>query len=106
MNANRFAWQGRIHDNLAHDLIAAYLAVDIQKSPKWAEELLQKTKEVKSGKTSSWERVGNAYCLRLFSDRVEIEENYAEKPSEAIKISIDDFEAAASAWRKFVDQQT
>lgn len=105
MNANHFAWPGRLHDNPAHDLIAAYLAIDIQKSPQWAEELLQKTREVKSGQISSWERIGNAYCLRLFPDHVEIEEDYAEKPGEAVKIPIDAFEAAATAWREFVSRQ-
>ncbi|SEK81497.1 hypothetical protein [Nitrosovibrio tenuis] len=105
MNATSFTWPGRRHDNPAHDLIAAYLAIDIQKNPNWANELLQKTREVKSGQISSWERIGNAYWLRLFPDHVEIEEDYAEEPGEAAIISIDDFEAAATAWREFVGQE-
>lgn len=105
MNADSFVWPGRIRDISAHDLIIAYLTIDIQKNVQWAEELLQKTREVKSGQISSWERIGNAYWLRLFSDHVEIEEDYAEEPGEAIKISISDFEAAAAAWQEFVRQQ-
>jgi uncharacterized protein YacL (UPF0231 family) len=104
MNADSFDWPGRLHGNPAHDLIAAYLAVDLQKSPEWIKEVLQKIGEVKSGEISSWERIGNAYCLRLFPDHVEIEEDYAEEPGETARISIDDFEAAAAAWREFAGQ--
>jgi uncharacterized protein YacL (UPF0231 family) len=104
MNSNGFDWPGRMHGNPAHDLVAAYLAMDIQKSPEWIKEVLRKTWEVKSGQISFWERIGNAYCLRLFPDHVEIEEDYAEEPGESVRISIDDFEAAAAAWREFVDQ--
>lgn len=106
MNTNRFDWPGRLRDNPAHDLITAYLTIDIQKNPQWSEELLRKTREVKSGHIPSWERIGNAYCLRLFPDHVEIEEDYAEEPGEPVNVSIDDFEAAAAAWRAFVGQQT
>ena len=98
--SDSFTWPGRLPGNPAHDLITAYLVIDIQKSPQWAEELLQKTREVKSGRIPSWERTGNAYCLRLFPDRVEIEEDYAEESAEAVEISIDDFEAAVAAWRE------
>jgi hypothetical protein len=104
MNANSFDWPGRLHGNPAHDLVAAYFAIDIQKNPQWAKELLQKTREVKSGQISFWERIGNAYCLRLFPDHVEIEEDYAEEPGESARISIDDFEAAAAAWQEFAGQ--
>jgi uncharacterized protein YacL (UPF0231 family) len=104
MNTNSFNWPGRVHGNPAHDLVAAYLAMDIQKSPEWIKEVLRKTWEVKSGQISFWERIGNAYCLRLFPDHVEIEEDYAEEPGESVRISIDDFEAAAAAWREFVAQ--
>ena|SRR5690348_16504640 len=105
MSTHGFTWPGRIRDDLDHDLIAAYLAIDIQKSPEWAKELLQKTDEVKSGEIDSWERVGNAYCLCLFRDHVEIEENYEEQPAEPVKVSIDDFRAAAAAWLRFVEQR-
>ena len=104
MNADSFAWPGRLPGNPAHNLIAAYLAIDIQKSPEWIKEVLQKIREVKSGQISSWERIGNAYCLRLFPDHVEIEEDYAEEPGETARISIKDFEAAIAAWRDFVGQ--
>ncbi|KIO49998.1 hypothetical protein SQ11_03640 [Nitrosospira sp. NpAV] len=106
MNGNGFDWPGRLGGNPAHDLVIAYLTIDIQKNAQWAEELLQKTREVKSGQISSWERIGNAYWLRLFPDHVEIEEDYTEETGEAIKIAINDFEAAAAAWQEFVRQHT
>jgi hypothetical protein len=100
MMSDDFTWPGRLSGNPAHDLITAYLVIDIQKSPQWADELLQKTREVKSGRIPSWERIGNAYCLRLFPDCVEIEGDYAEEHAEAVEISIDDFEAAVAAWHE------
>ena len=103
MTRNVFSWKGRVYGNPAHELIAAYLAIDIQKSGHWAEELLQKTRDVRSGRIPSWERTGNAYCLRLFPDHVEIEEDYGEKPGEAVRIPINDFEEAVAAWRDFAD---
>jgi hypothetical protein len=100
MTGNDFSWKGRVYGNPKHDLIAAYLAIDIQKSRYWAEELLQKTREVRSGRIPSWERIGNAYCLRLFPDHVEIEEDYGEETGEPVRIPINDFEVAAAAWRE------
>lgn len=102
MTESDFTWPGRIHGDPAHDLIIAYLTIDIQHSPKWVEELLQQIEWVKSGQISSWERTGNAYCLRIYSDHVEIEDDYAEETGELLKISLDDFEAAVMSWQGFI----
>ena len=101
MSKDEFTWPGRIPNDPAHDLIIAYLTIDIQHSPKWTEELLQQIKAIKSGKISSWERTGNAYCLRIYPDYVEIEDDYAEEPGGLLKISLDDFEAAVMGWQRF-----
>jgi hypothetical protein len=92
-----------MHGDPGHDLIAAYLAIDIQKSRYGAEELLQKTREVRSGQIPSWERIGNAYWLRLFPDHVEIAEDYGEETGEVARIPASDFEAAVAAWRDFAN---
>ncbi|MDP1559605.1 MAG: hypothetical protein Q8K59_05780 [Nitrosomonas sp.] len=102
MNQSSFTWPGRIQNDPAHDLIVAYLTIDLQKSSKWTEELLQKIREVKSGLVSSWERTGNAYCLHLYPGHIEIEEDYAEETGGLIKVSLDDFEAAVIAWQAFI----
>ena len=97
-----FSWPGRIQGDPSHDLIIAYLTIDIQKSPQWAEELLQKITTIKSNQISSWERAGNAYCLHLYPDHVEIEDDYAEESGELVKIPLDDFVAAVKAWQKII----
>lgn len=102
MNQNNFMWPGRLQENPAHDLIAAYLTIDIQKSPKWTAELLQKIEDIKSGQISSWERTGNAYCLHLYPGHIEIEPDYAEVPGEPVKISFNDFETAVVAWQELL----
>lgn len=102
MNEPEFTWPGRIQEDPAHDLIIAYLTIDIQHSPKWTEELLRQIKAIKSGQISSWERMGNAYCLNLYPDHVDIEDDYAEESRALLKISLDDFKMAAMAWQKFI----
>ena len=99
MIKNHLTWPGRILNDPAHDLIAAYLTIDIQQSPQWTAELLDKIAAVQSGQISSWERIGNAYCLHLYPDHIEIEEDYDEIPGELVKISIEVFEAAVKSWQ-------
>ncbi len=101
MNEAEFTWPSRIQGDPTHDLIIAYLTIDIQHSPKWTEELLQQIERVKSGQIPSWERTGNAYCLYLYPDHVEIEDDYAENSGELLKISFDDFEMAVKCWQGF-----
>ena len=104
MTESDFSWPEYSANNPTHALIIAYLTIDIQKSPQWVEELHQKIKDIQSGRLSSWERTGNAYCLHLYSDHVEIEEDYAEEPGELIKIPLSDFEKAVVAWKKHIDE--
>ena len=103
MNEDEFTWPGRVPNDPAHDLIIAYLTIDIQHSPKWTEELLQQIKAIKSGKISSWERTGNAYCLRIYPDHVEIEDDYAEEDGKLLNISFADFEMAVLAWQVVIN---
>ncbi len=102
MSKDSFTWPGRIQGDLAHDLIIAYLTIDIQQSSQWIAELLQQITAVKSGQTSSWERIGNAYCLYLYPDHIEIEEDYAEEEGDLIKLPIDVFETAAKSWQAYI----
>ena len=106
MNQNNCNWPGRIPDDPAHELIAAYLTLDIQKSPAWADELAQKIDEVQSGKLASWERTGNAYCLCVYPQHVEIETNYAEEPVDIMRIPLTTFAEAARAWQAMIHQRS
>lgn len=102
MSDTDFSWPGRVQGNPAHDLIIAYLTIDIQKSPKWVEGLLQQIKAIQSGRIPSWERTGNAYCLRIYPNYVEIEEEYGEESGALQKIPLADFEAAVIAWQELI----
>ncbi|HNP27046.1 MAG TPA: hypothetical protein PKM20_09925 [Nitrosomonas sp.] len=101
MNAHTCTWPGRIPGDPVHDRIVAYLTVDIQKSPAWSTELMTKIKAVRSGKLSSWERTGNAYCLYVYPHYVVIEDDYVEE-SETIRIPIATFVAAVNAWHDMI----
>lgn len=102
MTKSDFTWPGRIHGDPAHDLIIAYLTTDIQQSPKWTEELLQHIELVKSGQIPSWERTGNAYCLRIFPDCIEIEDDYTEDEKKLLNVTFHDFSMAIKAWQTFI----
>jgi hypothetical protein len=102
MNNNYFTWPGYDRDKPAHRLITAYLTIDIQKSPEGVSELLQKIRAVHSGQLSEWERIGNAYCLRLFPDYAEIEEDFLDEPGKSEKIPIPIFEKAVLSWQKYI----
>jgi uncharacterized protein YacL (UPF0231 family) len=103
MTESNFYWPEYSANNPTHELIIAYLTIDIQKSAQWINELHQKIKDIQSGRITSWERTGNAYCLHLYPDHVEIEEDYAEEPGELMKISLGDFEKAVVAWKKHIN---
>ena len=105
MNEDEFTWPGRIPNDPAHDLIIAYLTIDIQHSPKWTEELLQQIKCVKSGQIPSWERTGNAYYLRIYPDYVEIEDDYTEGDAKLLKVTFRDFSMAVKAWQAFIQKK-
>lgn len=102
MNEKTFTWAGRIQDHPAHDLIAAYLTVDIQHSAEWAQELAQKTAAVQSGELSHWERNGNAYHLNILPTHVEIETDFDDQPADIDAIPLEDFAAAVTAWQTFI----
>lgn len=102
MKETHFTWPGYRPNESTHCLIVAYLTIDIQKSPEGTIELLQKINAVRSRQISEWERIGNAYCLRLFPDYVEIEEDFAEEPGKIEKIPITIFEAAVLSWQKYI----
>lgn len=104
MRQDNCNWPGRIADDPAHDLIAAYLTLDIQKSPAWVDELVQKINEVQSGRLASWERTGNAYCLSVYPQHVEIEANYAEGAVKTQRIPLTMFAEAVKAWQAMIYQ--
>lgn len=105
MNNYPFTWPGHHPAEPTHRLIIAYLTIDIQRSPEDASELLQKIHAVHSGQLPEWERIGNAYCLRLFPDYVEIEEDFAEEGGKLEKIPLTTFKAAAQSWQEYIAGQ-
>ena len=105
MNQTTFSWPGRIPGDPMHDRITAYLTLDIQQSPAWSADLIAKINAVRSGKLSSWERVGNAYCLYIYPQYVVIEDDYSETPDANIKIPIALFSDAVNAWHAMINKQ-
>lgn len=93
-------WPGYDHDNSTHRLITAYLALDIQKSLEATDELLDRMQAVQAGQITEWERIGNAYRLRLQSEFVEIEEDYADEPGVPVQMPTLLFKTAVLAWRQ------
>jgi len=102
MNDRSFTWPGYNDDAPAHRMITAYLTIDIQKSLHEVNELLEKIQAVHSGKLSEWERIGNAYCLRLTGDYAEIEEDFAPEPGQSERIPLHVFTDAVLSWQQYI----
>ena len=77
-NDNTFSWQGYQPEETSHRLVAAYLAVDIQRNIEETNNLLQKIDAISKREIPNWERIGNAYYLRLFPEYAEIEEEFSD----------------------------
>ena len=97
MSDHRFSWPRRGANGSARDLIAAFLAIDIQQSPEWAKDLIAKIAAVQTGALPSWERLGNAYRLYisgaggLIEDRID--------PTKAPqRFPLEELESAVTAW--------
>ena len=92
-----FYWPGRRPDDPAHDMLAAFLVMDIQRNPEWTRELSARIAEVKAGKLPVWERIGNAYRLKLNGQRALIEA-IVDQDSPVQEVTLEDISIAAEAW--------
>lgn len=101
MRDDNFSWPGRRADERRHDLIAAFLALDVQRSPVGVAELLAEIEKIKAGRTEFWQRIGNAYTLTLRPEQAEISSDYEA----GAVVPLKDFTQAALAWQNFINQK-
>jgi hypothetical protein len=92
-----FQWPGRRADDPAHDMLVAFLVMDIQRNPAWARQLSDRLEDVKTGRREVWERVGNAYRLELTADGALIED-LVDEGNPQQWIALKDFSEALEAW--------
>jgi hypothetical protein len=97
MSESQFSWPGRRANDSAHNQLAAFLMLDIQRSPDWARDLLAKIADVKTGALPAWERIGNAYRLYLSGEGALIED-LVERRSASQRLPLAELEAAVTAW--------
>jgi hypothetical protein len=102
MSDSEFSWPRKGVNDRARDLIAAFLTMDIQRSPDWARELLARIADVKTGALPSWERVGNAYRLRLSAEGALIED-LVDPTGAPQRLPLEELEAAVEAWIEALD---
>jgi hypothetical protein len=97
MTKHSFQWPGRRTNDPAHDMLVAFLVMDIQRNPEWARELADRIEQVKNGKLPVWERMGNAYRLELAGNGALIEDLIDEDGPVQI-VSLGEFGKAVQAW--------
>jgi len=97
MAEKSFQWQGRRSNDPAHDMLVAFLVMDIQRNPEWAHELADQIEQVKTGKLPVWERIGNAYRLELTAKGALIED-LVDEGGPAQEVTLEDFSKAVEAW--------
>ena len=99
-----FQWPGRRTNDPAHDMLVAFLVMDIQRNPEWARELADRIEQVKIGKLPVWERIGNAYRLEL-TGRGALIEDLVDEDGPAQEITLKDFSKALEAWIKSFESE-
>ena len=92
-----FQWPGQRDGDPAHNMLTAFLVMDIQHNAEWAQELLDRINQVKCGKYPDWERIGNAYRLELNAKEALIED-LVDEESPVQAVAIEDFRCAVEAW--------
>jgi hypothetical protein len=105
MAEQSFQWPGRRTNDPAHDMLVAFLVMDIQRNPEWAHELADRIVEVKSGKLPVWERIGNAYRLELTGKGALIED-LVDEDGPVQMIPLKDFSKALEAWIQAYERRT
>lgn len=97
MSENAFTWPGQRESDPAHRRLAEFLIMDIQHSPEWARDLLDKITLIQSGSLQNWQRIGNAFCLSLSSKGAIIEDLIDESnPPETVLL--EEFHQAVITW--------
>jgi hypothetical protein len=102
MAEQSFQWPGRRAKDPAHDMLVAFLVMDIQRNSEWALELADRIERVKTGKLPVWERIGNAYRLELTGKGALIED-LVDEDGPAEEITLEDFSKAVEAWIEAVE---
>ena len=102
MAEQSFQWPGRRPNDPAHEMVVAFLVMDIQRNSEWARELADRIEQVKTGKLPVWERLGNAYRLELTGKGALIEDLVDEDSPEQM-IPLNDFGDAVEAWIEAFD---
>ena len=97
MAEQSFQWPGRRINDPAHEMLVAFLVMDIQRNPDWARELADRIEQVKIGKLPVWERIGNAYRLELTGKGALIED-LVDEDGPAQEITLEEFSKAVEAW--------
>jgi hypothetical protein len=103
MTKKSFQWPGRRTNDPAHDMLAAFLVMDIQRNPEWARELADRIEQVRVGKLPLWERIGNAYRLEL-TDRGALIEDLVDEDGPAQEVTMEDFSKAIEAWIRCLEE--
>ena len=96
-----FQWSGKRPDDPAHEMLVAFLVMDIQHNSQWARELAQRAESVGSGRLAVWERIGNAYRLELTTEGAWIEDLVDETAASQL-IPLAEFSTALDAWIKAI----
>ena len=104
MAEQSFQWPGRQTSDPAHDMLVAFLVMDIQRNPEWARELADRIEQVKSDKLPVWERIGNAYRLELTGQGALIED-LMDEDAPAQTIALANFCKAVEAWIKSIEAE-
>jgi hypothetical protein len=92
-----FHWPGQRPNDPAHRRVAEFLVMDIQQSPAWAQDLLEKVEAIQAGNLRQWQRVGNAFCLDLSLEGATIDD-LVDETTPPQTVPLEEFHQAVVTW--------
>ncbi|MCD8485367.1 MAG: hypothetical protein LRZ84_01110 [Desertifilum sp.] len=86
-------------DNQARRRVLEFLTLDIQNSPQWIEDLLDKITALETQTLPAWQRTGNAFHLSLSPEQAAIED-LGDEESETQSLPLNEFKQAVILWQQ------
>jgi hypothetical protein len=86
------------------DLLAQYLASDVQESSEVTMLLLELLDQIESGELESWEGTGNAFTLTLAPEGATIQPEFGTD-DEPRQVSLADLRDALEDWLSLIEDQ-
>lgn len=103
MSKTAFTGSEQRENDPSHRRLGEFLVMDIQHSPEWTQDLLDKITLVQAGHLEQWQRLGNVFCLDLSPQGATITD-LVDENSLPETVKLEEFQQAVVAWLEQLEQ--